>query len=69
MRKEEAMALLKDSKTVAQWNDAIEKIKEAFGGLPVWWEEVKALSICSKRIVPQRTSAYTQADYDGGICC
>ena len=37
MEKQEAIELLKSSKTKDQWNENTDKIKAAFGGYPEWW--------------------------------
>jgi len=37
MEKNEAIELLKSSKTKEQWNENADKIKAALGGYPEWW--------------------------------
>lgn len=37
MEKNEAIELMKSSKTKQEWNDNTDKVKAAFGGYPEWW--------------------------------
>lgn len=52
MSKDEALNMMRNSRTVAEWNRNVDTIKAAMGGLPAWWYEVKTLNVCLKRIVP-----------------
>lgn len=37
MEKNEAIELMKSSKTKQEWNSNTDKVKAAFGGYPEWW--------------------------------
>lgn len=40
MTKEEAIELLKSSKSPKDWDDNCNKVQAAFGGYPHWWQEI-----------------------------
>ena len=58
----EVQRLMLSSKTVAEWNDNVDKVKKEFNGYPEWWYKeiitsniAKAMHMYDDYIIPKHT--------------